>query len=179
MLFEIHPNSTYCLLCQSRQKNGAFLIIAEEALSKKVLSIKKGTARHIYTLLLSSFYIKQPKQIIGVTGTNGKTSTVEFCRQLWALAGWKAASMGTLGTKTETAINKSLYKNKEENLTTFEPSDLYKKLNFLVEEKISHLALEASSHGIDQYRLDGVNFSGAVFTNLSHDHLDYLSLIHI
>ena len=81
--------------------------------------------------------------------------------------------MGTLGTKTETAINKSVYKNKEENLTTFEPSDLYKKLNFLVEEKISHLALEASSHGIDQYRLDGVNFSGAVFTNLSHDHLDY------
>ena len=155
------------------EKLGAFLIIAEESCNKKVFSIKKGTARQIYTLLLSSFYIKQPKQIIGVTGTNGKTSTVEFCRQLWALAGWKAASMGTLGTKTETAINKSVYKNKEENLTTFEPSDLYKKLNFLVEEKISHLALEASSHGIDQYRLDGVNFSGAVFTNLSHDHLDY------
>ena len=112
-------------------------------------------------------------KFICITGTNGKTSTVEFCRQLWALSGWKAASMGTLGTKTETAVNKSLYKNQEENLTTFEPSDLYKKLNFLVEEKISHLALEASSHGIDQYRLDGVNFSGAVFTNLSHDHLDY------
>ena len=92
------------------EKLGAFLIIAEESCNKKVFSIKKGTARQIYTLLLSSFYIKQPKQIIGVTGTNGKTSTVEFCRQLWALAGWKAASMGTLGTKTETAINKSVYK---------------------------------------------------------------------
>ena len=155
------------------EENGASLIIAEEALSKKVFSIKKGTARHIYTTLLAAFYIKQPNQIIGVTGTNGKTSTVEFCRQLWVQAGWKAASMGTLGTKTETAKNRGIYKNKKENLTTFEPSDLYKKLKFLVDEKISHLALEASSHGIDQRRLDGVKFSGAVFTNLSHDHLDY------
>ncbi len=154
-------------------KLGAFLIIAEDTQNKKVFSIKKGSARYIYTILLASFYIKQPKQIIGVTGTNGKTSTVEFCRQLWAHAGWKAASMGTLGTKTETAINNIIYKNSHENLTTFEPSDLYEKLNFLVDKKISHLALEASSHGIDQYRLDGVKFSGAVFTNLSHDHLDY------
>ena len=155
------------------EENGAFLIIAEETYNKKVFSIKKGTSRHIYTILLASFYMNQPRQIIGVTGTNGKTSTVEFCRQLWVQAGWRAASMGTLGTKTETAINKSIFKNKKENLTTFEPSDLYEKLNFLAKEKISHLALEASSHGIDQHRLDGVKFSGAIFTNLSHDHLDY------
>ena len=155
------------------ENNGAFLTIAEKSYNKNVLCIKKETARHIYTILLSSFYSKQPKQIIGVTGTNGKTSTVEFCRQLWAQAGWKAASMGTLGTKTETAVNTGIYKNSKENLTTFEPSDLYKNLKFLADEKISHLALEASSHGIDQNRLDGVKFSGAVFTNLSHDHLDY------
>jgi len=155
------------------EENGAFLIIAEKSYKKNVLFIKRENVRHIYTILLASFYSKQPKQIIGVTGTNGKTSTVEFCRQLWALAGWKSASMGTLGTKTETAVNKSIYKNSKENLTTFEPSDLYENLKLLAHEKISHLALEASSHGIDQYRLDGVKFSGAVFTNLSHDHLDY------
>ena len=155
------------------EKNGAFLIIAEEPCNKNICLIKKGTARSIYTILLASFYDKQPKEIVGVTGTNGKTSTVEFCRQLWAQAGWKAASMGTLGTKTETPVNNVIYKNSNENLTTFEPSDLYKNLKFLFEEKISHLALEASSHGIDQCRLDGVKFSGAVFTNLSHDHLDY------
>ncbi|MFL2830914.1 MAG: Mur ligase domain-containing protein [Candidatus Puniceispirillales bacterium] len=92
------------------ENNGAFLILAEISFNKNVLFIKKETARHIYTILLSSFYTKQPKQIIGVTGTNGKTSTVEFCRQLWAQAGWKAASMGTLGTKTETALNTGIYK---------------------------------------------------------------------
>ncbi len=155
------------------EENGAFLIIAEEFYKKDIFTVKKGTARYIYTILLSSFYNKQPKEIVGVTGTNGKTSTVEFCRQLWAQAGWKAASMGTLGTKTETPVNKVIYKNSRENLTTFEPSDLYQNLKFLVEEKISHLALEASSHGIHQCRLDGIRFSGAVFTNLSHDHLDY------
>ncbi len=155
------------------EENGAFLTIAEKSYKKNVLFIKREKVRHIYTILLASFYSNQPKQIIGVTGTNGKTSTVEFCRQLWVLAGWKSASMGTLGTKTETAANKSIYKNSKENLTTFEPSDLYENLKVLAHEKISHLALEASSHGIDQYRLDGVKFSGAVFTNLSHDHLDY------
>ena len=155
------------------EKNGAFLIIAEEFCTKNIFSVKKGTARYVYAILLATFYNKQPKEIVGVTGTNGKTSTVEFCRQLWVQAGWKAASMGTLGIKTETPLNNIIYKNSHKNLTTFEPSDLYQNLKFLVEEKISHLALEASSHGIDQCRLDGVKFAGAVFTNLSHDHLDY------
>ena len=155
------------------KENGAFLLIAEDLYKKDIFPVKKGTARNIYTVLLAAFYNKQPKQIIGVTGTNGKTSTVEFCRQLWAHAGWKAASMGTLGIKTETSVNNIIHKNSHKNLTTFEPSDLYQNLKILVEEKISHLALEASSHGIDQSRLDGVKFSGAVFTNLSHDHLDY------
>ncbi len=155
------------------EEHGAFLIIAEEFCKKNIFLVKKGTARYIYTILLANFYNKQPKEIVGVTGTNGKTSTVEFCRQLWAQAGWKAASMGTLGIKTETPENNIIYKNSQKNLTSFEPSELYQNLKFLVEEKISHLALEASSHGIHQSRLDGVKFSGAVFTNLSHDHLDY------
>ena len=155
------------------RKNGAFLIVSNKSIDDDVIFTSTISTRLIYTELLSSYYKKQPKEIIGVTGTNGKTSTVEFCRQLWVQAGWKAASMGTLGTKIETSLNKRFLSSSKNNLTTFDPAELYKDLNALKAEEISHLALEASSHGLDQYRLDGVKFSGAVFTNLSHDHLDY------
>ena len=155
------------------KKNGAFLVISNKSNDDDVISTNRISTRLIYAELLSSFYEKQPNEIIGVTGTNGKTSTVEFCRQLWVQAGWKAASMGTLGTKIETSLNKRFLRSSKNNLTTFDPAELYKELNELKNEEISHLALEASSHGLDQYRLDGVKFSGAVFTNLSHDHLDY------
>ena len=157
------------------KKNGAVLILTEDLNKKGVFSLKKGTARKIYSLLLSSFYENQPKQIIGVTGTNGKTSVVEFCRQIWGQANWKAASMGTLGTKVDTISEKKNLLKSKDRLTTFEPMHLYEQLNYLANIEISHLAIEASSHGIDQCRLDGINFSGAVFTNLSHDHLDYHS----
>ena len=155
------------------KKNGAILILAEDFNDENVFSLKKGTARKIYSLLLSSFHEKQPKQIVGVTGTNGKTSVVEFCRQIWGQASWKAASMGTLGTKIDTITEKNNLFKSTDNLTTFEPSDLYEQLSYLASKEISHLAIEASSHGIEQCRLDGIKFSGAVFTNLSHDHLDY------
>ena len=153
--------------------NGAVCIISDTKKNKNIIEVKEGSCRRIYSLLASAFYKNQPKQIIGVTGTNGKTSVVEFCRQIWNQAGWKAASMGTLGTKlSENQILKSNHPSIS-NLTTFEPSNLYKELNNISAQEISHLAIEASSHGIDQSRLDGINFSGAVFTNLSHDHLDY------
>ena len=155
------------------KKNGAVLILSEDSNKENVFSLKKGTARKIYSLLLSSFYENQPRQIVGVTGTNGKTSVVEFCRQIWGQASWKAASMGTLGTKIDTISDKSNLIKSTDNLTTYEPSDLYEELNYLASKEISYLAIEASSHGIDQCRLDGIKFSGAVFTNLSHDHLDY------
>ncbi len=155
------------------KKNGAFLVISSQSNNENVISTNNMSTRLVYTELLSSFYENQPKEIIGVTGTNGKTSTVEFCRQLWVQAGWKAASMGTLGTKIETSFNKIFLKSSKNNLTTFDPAELYKELHALKTEEISHLALEASSHGLDQHRLDGVKFTGAVFTNLSHDHLDY------
>ena len=155
------------------KQNGAFLIIAEKSEDKSVISTNKISTRLVYTKLLASFYYKQPKEIIGVTGTNGKTSTVEFCRQLWVQAGWKAASMGTLGTKIENTLNKGFLKSSRQNLTTFDPDELYKELYSLENQEISHLALEASSHGLDQFRLDSVKFTGAIFTNLSHDHLDY------
>ena len=154
------------------KKNGAFLVITDENIKKNIKSTNTST-RLIYSELLAAFYEVQPKEIIGVTGTNGKTSTVEFCRQLWVQSGWKSASMGTLGTNIENASNKNLFKKVGLNLTSFDPSVLYRELYFLKKEGISHLAIEASSHGLDQHRLDGVKFSGAVFTNLSHDHLDY------
>ena len=110
------------------KKNGAFLIIAHKSENKDIISTNKLSTRLIYAELLASFYQKQPKEIIGVTGTNGKTSTVEFCRQLWVQAGWKAASMGTLGIKIENVLNKSFIKSSKYNLTTFNPPDLYKEL---------------------------------------------------
>ena len=155
------------------RQNGAFLIIADKSEDKTVISTNKISTRLVYTELLASFYYKQPKEIIGVTGTNGKTSTVEFCRQLWAQSGWKAASMGTLGINIEYTLNKNFLKSSKQSLTTFEPDELYKELYSLENQEISHLALEASSHGLDQFRLDSVKFTGAIFTNLSHDHFDY------
>jgi len=155
------------------KENGAFLIITDKSEDKTVISTNEISTRLVYTILLASFYNKQPKEIIGVTGTNGKTSTVEFCRQLWVQAGWKSASMGTLGIKIENGLNKSFLKSPKQNLTTFDPGELYKELCSLEHQEISHLALEASSHGLDQFRLDSVKFTGAIFTNLSHDHLDY------
>ncbi|MDC1356683.1 UDP-N-acetylmuramoyl-L-alanyl-D-glutamate--2,6-diaminopimelate ligase [Pseudomonadota bacterium] len=155
------------------EKNGALIILAESFDKENVISLTKGTSRKVYSLLLSCFHEKQPKQIVGVTGTNGKTSVVEFCRQIWEQASWKAASMGTLGTKIGTISEKYNLLTSTENLTTYDPADLYEQLHYLASKQVSHLAIEASSHGIDQCRLDGIKFSGAVFTNLSHDHLDY------
>ena len=110
------------------RQNGAFLIITDKSDDQTVVSTNNISSRHVYTELLASFYNKQPKEIIGVTGTNGKTSTVEFCRQLWVQAGWKAASMGTLGTRIENGLNKSFLKSPKQNLTTFDPDELYLSL---------------------------------------------------
>ena len=158
---------------QEAIENGAILIMAEETNKKNVILIKNGLSRQLYALLVASYYKNQPPQIVGVTGTNGKTSVVEFCRQIWSQAGWKAASMGTLGTILPGNLMMGRKQQSNNNLTTFEPSNLYSKLDIITSQQISHVAIEASSHGIDQFRLDGISFSGAVFTNLSHDHLDY------
>ena len=112
------------------KSKGAFLILAENKNKKNCVSITKGTSRLVYSTLLSIYYKNQPNVIIGVTGNNGKTSTVEFCRQIWVQAGWKAASMGTLGTKIETYQSEVVYNSSKNSLTTFEPNELYKNLNF-------------------------------------------------
>ena len=113
---------------EEAKKNGALIILAESVDKENVISLRKGTSRKVYSLLLSCFYEKQPRQIVGVTGTNGKTSVVEFCRQIWEQASWKTASMGTLGTKIGTISEKNNLLTSTENLTTYEPANLYKSI---------------------------------------------------
>ena len=109
---------------------------------------------------------KQPDVVVAVTGTNGKTSVVEFVRQLWASDGMKAASLGTLGLIAPGF-------DPGPGLTTPDPISLAESLAGLARAGIQHAALEASSHGLDQFRLDGVHLAAAGFTNLTRDHLDY------
>ncbi len=108
----------------------------------------------------------QPRKILAVTGTNGKTSTVEFLRQILTLAGHPAASLGTLGLIAPGFAPGG-------SLTTPDPVTLAATMAALKGARIEHVALEASSHGLDQYRLDGLRLAGAAFTNLTRDHLDY------
>ncbi len=108
----------------------------------------------------------QPSVMVAVTGTNGKTSTVEFLRQIWAGAGHRAASLGTLGVKAP-GFDPGV------GLTTPDPERLAEMLARLARAGIRHAAMEASSHGLDQHRLDGVSLSAAGFTNFTRDHLDY------
>jgi UDP-N-acetylmuramoyl-L-alanyl-D-glutamate--2,6-diaminopimelate ligase len=108
----------------------------------------------------------QPDTVVAVTGTNGKTSTVEFARQLWASAGAKAASLGTLGLIAPGF-------DPGPGLTTPDPVSLAEILAGLARHGIRKAAMEASSHGLDQFRLDGVKLAAAAFTNLTRDHLDY------
>ncbi|HYI69676.1 MAG TPA: UDP-N-acetylmuramoyl-L-alanyl-D-glutamate--2,6-diaminopimelate ligase, partial [Skermanella sp.] len=116
--------------------------------------------------MAARFFGRQPATVAAVTGTNGKTSTVQFARQLWALLGRKAGSLGTLGI---TAPGMDRYGS----LTTPDTVSLHRALAELADAGIDHLAMEASSHGLDQFRLDGVKIAAAGFTNLSRDHLDY------
>jgi UDP-N-acetylmuramoyl-L-alanyl-D-glutamate--2,6-diaminopimelate ligase len=122
--------------------------------------------RRALALMAARFYGAQPANCLAVTGTSGKTSVVEFTRQILAAIGHKAASLGTIGiVKPDGCLYGSL--------TTPDPVRLHEALAELAAEGITHLALEASSHGLDQHRLDGVRLRAAGFTNLGRDHLDY------
>lgn len=123
-------------------------------------------ARRALAQLAAGFYGAQPATIVGVTGTNGKTSTVDFLRQLWSLAGRRAASMGTLGLKAPDFPETP-------SLTTPDPVKLHETMAALARARITHAALEASSHGLEQRRLDGLRIAAGGFSNLTRDHLDY------
>lgn len=149
---------------------GAVAVLAAETASVPdglaIPVLRAPEPRRALALMAAAFYARQPEMAVAVTGTSGKTSVAEFTRQLFAAAGRRAASLGTIGlVKPDGAVYGSL--------TTPDPVTLHETLAALAAEGISHLAFEASSHGLDQYRLDGVKVSAGAFTNLGRDHLDY------
>ena len=152
---------------------GAVAVIAERApaaLPDGVAFVQTANARRALALAAAKFYPRQPATIAAVTGTSGKTSVAAFTRQIWAALGHKAASIGTIGLVTP---DRQVYGS----LTTPDPVALHRTLDEIAAAGVTHLALEASSHGLDQHRLDGVRVAVASFTNLSRDHLDYHATI--
>lgn len=158
---------------------GAIAILAPEgtrldATNKGVSLITDPNPRLRYSQAAAKFFVKQPGSVLAVTGTNGKTSVAGFVRQLLAGLGHKSASAGTLGVElggfdeAEKPELKGAY-----NLTTPDSVDLHRSLAELADLGVDHLAMEASSHGLDQFRLDGIKIAAAGYTNLSRDHLDY------
>jgi UDP-N-acetylmuramoyl-L-alanyl-D-glutamate--2,6-diaminopimelate ligase len=124
--------------------------------------------RRVLSLFCAAAFTPQPKTVVAVTGTNGKTSVANFCHRLWINLGFPAAAMGTLGLQTTLDFVLS------DSLTTPDPIALHQQLKALADQQnIQHVALEASSHGLDQYRLDGVSLHAAAWTNFTQDHLDY------
>lgn len=147
---------------------GAVAIVTDEALKADpgIPVVVVEDVRAVYALAAASFCGPQPAICAAVTGTNGKTSVVSFLRQIWAHAGIRGASLGTLGLMVGD-------EHIPGELTTPDTLSLHKTLARLKANGVDHVALEASSHGIDQRRLDGVKFTAVAFTNLSRDHLDY------
>jgi len=135
--------------------------------------IVDANPRKRYAEMAAAFYERQPERVVAVTGTSGKTSIVTFLGQIWRAAGHAAASLGTLGLKARDAAGSEILTTDDKPLTTPDAADLHRQLMEIADAGIDHLAIEASSHGLDQYRLDGVRISVAVFTNLSREHLDY------
>lgn len=122
--------------------------------------------RKYLALAAAQFYTGQPEKIVAVTGTNGKTSTVNFAEAIWSAIGVRAASLGTIGLR-------GLGLNSSGSMTTLDPVLLHQTLSDLSKKGVTHLAMEASSHGLEQNRLDAVKLCAAGFTNLTRDHLDY------
>ena len=148
---------------------GASAIITHEKRKYKNLKaplILVEDVRKSLSEACSNFYKKKPSNIIAVTGTNGKSSVANFFYQILKLNKVPVASIGTLGVFSQN------YKKKI-NLTSLDPLSLHKILQILAKKKINNVILEASSHGLDQKRLDNLNIKTGIFTNLSHDHLDY------
>ena len=148
---------------------GASAIISDKKIRYKNCPIPIIIVKNIRGSLskaCSGFYRKKPKNIIAVTGTNGKSSVVNFFYQILNFNEISVASIGTLGIFSKNY-------NKKTNLTSLDPISLHKNLAVLAKYKVKNVILEASSHGLDQKRLDNLNIDTGIFTNLSHDHLDY------
>ena len=150
-------------------KKGASVIICSNKCKfkdKKIKIVKTPNIRYLLSKISSKFYKLKPKNIIAVTGTNGKTSVADIFYQILRINKISAATIGTLGVKYNGRIIKT-------NLTSPDTITLHKHLNFLKKKKIQNVIIESSSHGLCQKRLHHINFKGAIFTNFSQDHLDY------
>src|SRR5665213_1584077 len=148
---------------------GAAAVAAEQrpqGLPESVAFVPVKNARRALSMAAAKLFPRQPSTIAAVTGTSGKTSVAAFTRQIWTHLGLQAASIGTIGVVAPRG-------EKYGSLTTPDPVKLHRTLDQLAGEGVTHLALEASSHGLDQHRLDGVRITAGAFTNLSRDHLDY------
>ncbi|HEY4170930.1 MAG TPA: UDP-N-acetylmuramoyl-L-alanyl-D-glutamate--2,6-diaminopimelate ligase, partial [Reyranella sp.] len=178
---KVQPGFLFAALAGSKVDGATFIIdavkrgasailtmsdVALPSLDKGIVVVRDDNPRRRIALMAAAFAGLQPATIAAVTGTNGKSSTVHFVRQIWATSRLKAASVGTLGIVSPGFT-------REAGLTTPDPVQLHADLATLAREGVTHLAIEASSHGLDQHRLDGLKLSAAAFTNLTHEHLDY------
>jgi UDP-N-acetylmuramoyl-L-alanyl-D-glutamate--2,6-diaminopimelate ligase len=149
---------------------GAVAVLAEKPpdapLPAGVAFVRVGNARRALALIAAKIFPRQPQTVAAVTGTSGKTSVAAFARQIWTALGYRAASIGTIGVVSPRGETYG-------SLTTPDPVALHRSLETLASEGVTHLAIEASSHGLDQFRLDGLRLAAAAFTNITRDHLDY------
>lgn len=148
------------------QGAAAVLLPEGSTLPEGVAAVTSPNPRLAFARMAARFHGAQPGTVCAVTGTNGKTSTAVFTQQLWAVLGHQAAALGTLGI-----VGGGL--DRSGSLTTPDPVKLHALLAEAAQAGCTHLCMEASSHGLDQHRLDGVKVAAAAFTNLSRDHLDY------
>ena len=153
------------------QGAAAVLAPADTPVEVAPVLVTSGDVRRAYAIAARSFYGAQPRTCVAVTGTNGKTSVAAFSRQIWASLGYKSASMGTLGVVGQKGPK--TYALTDPGLTSPDAADAARLMAELAAKEVTHVCLEASSHGIDQRRLDGVALKAAAFTNLTQDHLDY------
>jgi UDP-N-acetylmuramoyl-L-alanyl-D-glutamate--2,6-diaminopimelate ligase len=148
---------------------GAAAIVARpEAQVAGAVHIASDEPRRTFARLAAQFFMPVPETVVAVTGTNGKTSTVEMTRQIWRMSGLRAASIGTLGVTTPDETVST-------GLTTPDIVTFLSNMTGLSREGVTHVAYEASSHGLSQYRNEGLKVAAGAFTNLSRDHLDYHS----
>ena len=178
---KVQPGYLFAALAGSRADGASFVVDAVKRGAVAILAapdaelppidpgivvLRDANPRRRVALMAAAFAGLQPATIAAVTGTNGKSSTVHFVRHIWEALGFTAASVGTLGIVSPGFA-------REAGLTTPDPVQLHADLATLAREGVTHLAIEASSHGLDQHRLDGLRLSAAAFTNLTHEHLDY------
>ena len=149
---------------------GAAAIVAERRpegpLAPGAAFVRVDNARRALAVMASQLFPRHPRVVVAVTGTSGKTSVASFTRQIWTALGHRAASIGTVGVVSPRGATYG-------SLTTPDPVALHRTLDTLAGDEVTHLAIEASSHGLDQYRLDGLHIAAGAFTNITRDHLDY------